>query len=163
MLLKLETPSKPTYTPKSYSHGGLKEPGSELVHRTAIDPSNVRYESKDVFLYPTGIDTVSYATNLIQRHCTSTVVVLGVVFHNTFHYLLKENPNGFKYVWKVDKEGIDGMETWLEEEKKARRTVSFATLKFPESQGIQPLIQWIFPALRAYKFIRLYAPSSVYD
>ena len=121
----------PTFTPESWAHAGLRSRINELVHRAAIDPVKVTCKSKDVFLYPTGMAAVYHSTNLLLQQRPGTAVVLGVVFHNTHHHLLEESPNGFKHFGKVDKEGIDGMESWLEDEKGAGRPVSFVIVEFP--------------------------------
>lgn len=127
----LANPPKPTFTPESWAHTGLRERINELIHRAAIDPAMVTCEPKDVFLYPTGMGAVYCATNLLVEHRPGTAVVLGTVFHNTHHHLFEEAPNGFKHVGKVDKESVDSMEVWLEEEKEAGRPVSFAIVEFP--------------------------------
>jgi cystathionine gamma-synthase len=127
----LANPPKPTFTPENWAHKGLRERISGLLHRAAIDPAKVTCQPKDVFLYPTGMGAVYHATNVLLEHRPGTAVVIGVVFHNTHHHLLEEAPNGFKHVGKVDKESIDGMEGWLEEEKEAGRPVSFAIVEFP--------------------------------
>jgi cystathionine gamma-synthase len=122
---------KPTFTPESWAHTGLRERINELLHRAAIDPAKVTCEPKDVFLYPAGMGAVYSATNLLLEHRPGTAVVLGIVFHNTHHHLFEEAPNGFKHVGKVDKQSIDSMEAWLEEEKEAGRPVSFVIVEFP--------------------------------
>ena len=127
----LANPPKPTFTPESWAHEGLRARIIELLHRATIDPAKVTCEPKDVFLYPTGMGAVYSTTNLLLEYRPGTAVVLGVVFHNTHHHLFEEAPNGFKHVGTVDEKSIDSLETWLEEEKVAGRPVSFAMVEFP--------------------------------
>jgi cystathionine gamma-synthase len=121
----------PTFTPESWAHAGLRDRVNELVHRAAIDPAAVRCKSKDVFLFPTGMAAIYHTTNLLLEQRPGTAVVLGVVFHNTHHHLHEESSNGFKHFGKVDEDGIDGMESWLEGKKGAGRPVSFVIVEFP--------------------------------
>jgi cystathionine gamma-synthase len=128
---ELDNLPAPTFTPESWAHAGLRDRINELVHRAAIDPTRVTCQPKDVFLFPTGMAAVYHTTNLLLEQRPGTAVVLGVVFHNTHHHLHEESPNGFKHFGKVDEEGIDDMESWLEEEKGEARPVSFAIVEFP--------------------------------
>ncbi|RDW56381.1 hypothetical protein BP5796_13203 [Coleophoma crateriformis] len=128
---ELENLPKPTFTPESWAHVGLRERIDDLIHRAAIDPAKVTCEPKDVFLHPSGMAAVYCTTNLLLEYRPGTAMVLGVVFHNTYHHLYEEAPNGLKHIGKVDSDAIDGMEAWLEEEKEAGRPVSFAIVEFP--------------------------------
>lgn len=135
--LSLDTIPKPTFTPENWAHAGLRARVHELVHRAAIDPADITCEVKDVFLYPTGMAAIYKTTNLLLKYRPGTAVVLGIVFHNTFHHLFEESPSGFKHVGKVDEEAIDGFESWLEEERKAERPVSFALVEFPGNPTLE--------------------------
>ncbi|RDW59967.1 hypothetical protein BP6252_13054 [Coleophoma cylindrospora] len=126
-----DNPPKPTFTPESWAHVGLRERINDLIHRAPIDPSKVTCEPKDVLLYPSGMAAVYCTTNLLLEYRPGTAVILGVPFHNTYHHLYEESPNGFKHIGKVDNDAIDGMESWLEEEKEAGRPVCFAIVEFP--------------------------------
>lgn len=127
----LSNPPKPTFTPETWAHQGLRERINDLLHRAAIDPTKVTCGPKDVFLYPTGMGGVYTTINHLLEYRPGTAVVLGVVFHNTHHHLWEESPHGYKHVGNVDKESFDGMEVWLEEEKEAGRPVSFAIVEVP--------------------------------
>jgi cystathionine gamma-synthase len=70
-------------------------------------------------------------TNLLLEYRPGTAVVLGVVYHNTHHHLFEEAPNGFKHFGTVDEKSINSLGTWLEEEREAGRSVSFAMVEFP--------------------------------
>lgn len=132
-----ENPPEPTFTPEGPGHEGIRERIIELLHRAPIDPNNVKCEPKDVFLFPTGMAAVYHTTNRILEYRPGTAVILGVVFHNTYHHMIEEAPQGFKHVGKVDKEGIDELEAWLEEETKADRKVSFVLTEFPGNPNLE--------------------------
>lgn len=127
----LANPPKPTFTPESWAHQGLRERINDLLHRAAIDPVKVTCGPKDIFLYPTGMGGVYTTINNLLEYRPGTAVILGIVFHNTHHHMTEESPQGFKHVGKVDKKSIDGMEIWLEGEKEAGRPVSYAIVEFP--------------------------------
>lgn len=134
---KLDNLPEPTFTPENWAHEGLRQRVNELIHHAAIDPAKVTCSPKDVFLYPSGMGAISQSTNIIMQSHPGTAVVLGVVFHNTHHHLVEESPKGFKHIGKVDKEAIDGMEAWLEEEKVAGRKVSFVIVEFPGNPTLE--------------------------
>lgn len=121
----------PTWTPESAAHQGLRERINELLHRSPIDPDKIKCTPSDVYLYPTGMGAIYHTTNLLMDYRPGTIVVLGVVFHNTHHHLHEECPHGFKHIGKVDEEAIDGFENWLETEKQAGRPVSYAIIEIP--------------------------------
>jgi cystathionine gamma-synthase len=136
----LEDPAnlpKPTFTPESWAHTGLRERINELLHRAAINPTKITCQPKDVFLNPSGMGAVYSATNVILEHRPGTALVLGTVFHNTYHHLVEESPQGFKHVGLVNEESIDSMEAWLEEETEAGRPVSFAITEFPGNPTLE--------------------------
>ncbi|KAF7544568.1 hypothetical protein G7Z17_g9855 [Cylindrodendrum hubeiense] len=122
---------EPTWTPESSAHQGLRERINELLHRSPIDSSKVKSTPSDVYLYPTGMGAIFHTTNLLMDHRPGTVVILGIVFHNTHHHLHEESPHGFKHIGKVDEEAVDGFENWLETEKQAGRPVSYAIVEIP--------------------------------
>ncbi|KAJ6442412.1 coagulation factor 5/8 type domain protein [Purpureocillium lavendulum] len=121
----------PTWTPEGPSHQGIRERIVELLHRAPLDPAKVACEPKDVFLYPTGMAAVFHTSNTLLRHRPGTIVVLGVVFHNTYHHLVEESPHGWKHFGRVDDQGIDAFESWLDEETKSGRIVSHTLVEVP--------------------------------
>ncbi|RFU73624.1 cystathionine gamma-synthase [Trichoderma arundinaceum] len=132
-----KNPPAPTFTPEGPAHQLLRENINQLVHRAAINPELVKSQPSDVRLFPTGMAGIFHTTNLIQEYRPGTNVVLGVVFHNTHHHLVEESPNGFKFVGKVDKEGLDELETWLDGETKEDRKVSFIIVEFPGNPTLE--------------------------
>lgn len=127
-----DSPPEPTWTPEGPSHEPLRQRIIELLHHGAIDPENVKSQSKDVFLYPSGMGAVFGVKNLIQDYRPGfTNVELGIVFHNTHELLHEESPGGWKHVPKVDKESIDGLEEWLEKQKSEGRGATFVIVEYP--------------------------------
>lgn len=121
----------PTWTPETSAHQGVRERIVELLRHAPIDPEKVKCEPKDVFLYQTGMAAIFHSTNLLAKERPGTMVVLGIIFHNTYHHLIEECPHGLKHFGKVDKEGIDSFEKWLDDEAAAGRSVSYAFIEFP--------------------------------
>ncbi|KAL7790065.1 pyridoxal phosphate-dependent transferase [Trichoderma ceciliae] len=130
-------PPKPTFTPDGPAHQLLRERINHFVHRASISPELVKSQPGDVRLFPTGMAAIFHTTNLVQEYRPGTNVVLGVVFHNTHHHLLEESPAGFKLLGKVDRQGLDEMETWLEGETNQGRNVSFVIVEFPGNPTLE--------------------------
>lgn len=121
----------PTWTPESPAHQGIRERVVELLRHAPIDPEKVKCEPRDVFLYPTGMAAIFNFNNLLLKYRPGTLVVLGIVFHNTYHHLIEECPHGWKHFGKVDKQAIDEFEGWLDEEARAGRQVSYVLIEIP--------------------------------
>ncbi|KAM0455384.1 hypothetical protein ACHAPV_000685 [Trichoderma viride] len=132
-----KNPPKPTFTPVGPAHQLLRERVNKFIHRASINPELVKSKPDDVYLYPSGMAGIYHTTNLIQQYRPGTNIILGIVFHNTQHHLLEESPNGFKHFGKVDKQGLDDMETWLEGETKEGRKVSFVIVEFPGNPTLE--------------------------
>ena len=141
---------EPTWTPECPAHQGIRERITELLHRAPIDPAKAKSTPDDVFLYPTGMAPVFHMNNLLLEYRPGTVVVLGIVFHNTYHHLLEECPHGWKHFGKVDQEGIDLFENWLKSQKESGKPVSYAfveipgnpTLDTPDLDRLKTLVSW---------------------
>lgn len=125
----------PTWTPETEAHAGLKERIVELLQRAPRDDDDkatrLLRPARDVFLYPTGMGAIFHTSNTLLAHRPGSVVVAGVVFHNTYHHLLEEVPQGWKHVGMVDGEGLDELEAWLDGEADAGRQVSYLLVEFP--------------------------------
>ena len=126
-----QPPPTPTWTPEGPAHQGLRERISSILHRAAIDPSKVTCKPEDVYLYPTGMGSVYQTSNLLLKYRPGTIVVIGIVFHNTHHHLVEECPNGIKHFGAVDESGLDKLEAWLAEEAQAGRPVSYGFVEIP--------------------------------
>lgn len=123
----------PTWTPETEAHRGLKERIVQLLQRAPRDDRATRLlrPARDVFLYPTGMGAIFHTSNTLLAHRRGSVVVAGVVFHNTYHHLLEEVPQGWKHAGPVDGEGLDALEAWLDGEADAGRQVSYLLVEFP--------------------------------
>ncbi|KAH0600966.1 hypothetical protein MHUMG1_01967 [Metarhizium humberi] len=129
---KPDAPPKPTWTPEGPSHELLRRRIVELLQHGAIDPQKVQCRSNDVFLYPSGMGAVFTAKNLLQEYRPGFVnVELGIVFHNTHELLHEESPGGWKHAPKVDKQGIDDLEAWLESQKSKGSGATFVIVEYP--------------------------------
>lgn len=145
---------EPTWTPEGPAHQGLKERIVELLQHAAINPAKVTCAPKDVYLYPTGMGGVFHTTNLLMEYRPGTVVVAGIAFHNTYHHLVEESPHGWKHNGRVDKQGLDDLESWLEGEKAEGRPVSYVlveapgnpTLDTPDLPRMKKLVRRLYPA-----------------
>lgn len=103
----------PTWTPEGPAHQGIRERIVQLLRRAPLDADKVRCTARDVFLYPTGMAAIFHSSNLLLEHRPGTIVVLGVVFHNTYHHLVEECPHGWKHFGRADEGGLSEMEEWL--------------------------------------------------
>lgn len=121
---------EPTWTPETEAHEGLKRRISELLHRAPRVPGKAQSSAKDVFLYPTGMASIFYTSNTLLKYQPGTVIIAGVVFHDTHELLKEECPQGFKHIGKVDDEAFNELETWLESEAKEGRKPSYLMVEF---------------------------------
>ncbi|KAL6919286.1 hypothetical protein FSHL1_003267 [Fusarium sambucinum] len=128
---EMENLPSPRWTPESEVHDALRDRIVELLHRAPRDVDKVKCTSRDVFLYPTGMAAIFYSNTLLTKHLPGTVVLLGIVFHNTYHHLIEECPQGMKHFGRVDSEGISIFENWLKGEKDAGRSVSYVFVEVP--------------------------------
>ena len=152
----VEDPPPPTFTPETEHHFNLKHRIDELVHHAAIDPDSVQSSPKDVFLYPTGMAAIYRTSSTILDYRPGTIVILGIIFNNTFTFLQEECPQGSKHFGRTDDETLDQLETWLEEEKKAERPVSYLFVEFPGN----PLVDSV-DLVRLKKLVSIYFSSGL--
>ncbi|KAF5534598.1 cystathionine gamma-synthase [Fusarium mexicanum] len=127
----------PTWTPESEAHGDLRTRIVDLLHRAPIDADKVKCTPSDVFLYPTGMAAIFHSSSLLAKHRPGTIVVLGIIFHNTYHHLIEECPQGLKHFGKVDKQGLSAFEDWLKHEKEEGRPVSHAFVEVPGNPTLE--------------------------
>lgn len=125
-------PSK--YLPECEAHGKLRARISDLLHRAAIDPAKVRVTPDDVYLYQTGMAAIYRLNDVLLRRDPGPVLVLGSVFHNSFH-LFEEGPSGMKHFGRCDAASnlIEEVEGYLEAHYGQGGTVSYAFLEFPSN------------------------------
>ncbi|GKU05210.1 cystathionine gamma-synthase [Fusarium langsethiae] len=129
--VEIENLPSPSWTPESEVHDALRERIVELLYRAPRDADKVKCTPRDVFLYPTGMAAIFYLNTLLTKRRPGTVVALGVVFHNTYHHLIEECPQGMKHFGRVDSEGVSILEKWLKGEKEAGRSVSYVFVEVP--------------------------------
>ncbi|QUC20422.1 uncharacterized protein UV8b_04663 [Ustilaginoidea virens] len=131
-------PPRPTWAPEGPDHEPLRQRINDLVHHGAIDPEKVKSQSKDVFLYPSGMAAVFTAKIILQDYRPNrTNVELGMVFHNTHELLREESPGGWKHFGSVDSEGLEMLETWLEKEEAEGRGATFVIVEFPSNPTLE--------------------------
>ncbi|KAG6037766.1 hypothetical protein E4U41_004747 [Claviceps citrina] len=123
-------PPAPTWTPEGPAHDALRKRIIELLQHGANDPQLVQCQTSDVFLYPSGMAAIFEAKNTLQEYRPNrTNVELGIVFHNTHELLHEESPGGWKRFGKIDEEGMDQFEAWLDDEASQGRGVTFAIVE----------------------------------
>lgn len=126
-------PSRTVGLPEGPAHEALRRRITDLLHRAPIDPDKIRVTPQDVYLYQTGMAAIYAAHNLIVAARPGTVVLLGALFHSTFHWLAEQSPQGNRHFGAVDAAGLDVFEAWLDEERAAGRVVSYALVEFPSN------------------------------
>ncbi|KAG5988001.1 hypothetical protein E4U54_004807 [Claviceps lovelessii] len=131
-------PPAPTWTPENRWHDLLRERITRLVRHGAIDPQLVQCEARDVYLYPSGMAAIFEAKNMLQEYRPNmTNVELGMVFHNTHELLHEESPSGWEHVARVDEEGLDHFEAWLDEKARQGGGVAFAIVEIPGNPTLE--------------------------
>jgi cystathionine gamma-synthase len=126
-----DAPPSTTFLPENESHTKLRERISSLLHRAAIDPARIKVTPDDVYLYLTGMASIYQMHNLLVEQRPGSVVLLGFVFHNTYHHIKEQYAGALKHFPDVTREGIDAFEDWVETESTAGRPVSYAFVEFP--------------------------------
>lgn len=126
-------PARIAAFPESEAHESLRQRISNLLHRAAIDPVQIRVTPKDIYLYQTGMAALYAAHNALLAYRPGTVVVLGAIFHSTIHWLSEQSPQGYKHFGPVDTAGLDVFESYLREERSACRNVSYVLVEFPSN------------------------------
>ncbi|KAK4157851.1 pyridoxal phosphate-dependent transferase [Chaetomidium leptoderma] len=147
----------PTYLPLGEAHRGLKKRIAGLVgggEEGGYPRGGKKVEEGDVWLYPTGMGAIYRLHRaLVEVRGGGTVVVLGSVFHNTYH-LFEEGEGGMKHFGRCDGESgvMEALEAWLEGEKVAGRRVGYVFVEFPSN-----------PILVSVDLIRLREVADKYD
>ncbi|KAK3310679.1 pyridoxal phosphate-dependent transferase [Chaetomium strumarium] len=122
--------------PLREAHRGLRERIAGLVGGAGRKKAVAAVGEGDVFLYPTGMAAIYrlHKAMVEVRGPSSTVVVLGSVFHSTWH-LFEESEGGMKQFGRCDAESgvMEALESWLEGEKAAGRKVGYIFAEFPSN------------------------------
>ena len=125
-----------SYLPEVEAHQKLKERIVGLLQRESIVPEiAAKLVPDDVYLYSTGMAAIYYLhkvlTEKVQR---GTTVVLGAVFHNSWHVFEEQSPEGFRHFGKCTSRGdLDELEAYLEGERVAGRRISYLFVEFPSN------------------------------
>lgn len=131
----------------------LGEAHVQLRRRIAgLARGRVDVAEDDVFLYPTGMAAIYRLHRALEEvrggrrgrgrdaggggggGGAGTVVVLGSVFHNSFH-LFRESDGGMKHFGRCDAASgvMDALEEYLEGERRAGRPVAYVFAEFPSN------------------------------
>lgn len=122
----------PTYYPESEAHGQLRKRISDLLHRAPLDPEKMKVKPDDVYLFQTGMAAIHRLNQALIKRCPGTILVLGSVFHSTWH-LFDETPGGMKHIGDARDGVMDRVEEYLETIHKGGNTISYAFLEFPSN------------------------------
>lgn len=128
-----------TWVPEVEAHSQLRERIVELMKRDSLVPETaVKLRADDVFLYPTGMAAIYYLhkilTQEVEESKKGTVLVLGSVFHNSWHVFEEESPDGFKHFGKCETtDDLDEIERWLEGEHEQGRRIGYLFVEFPSN------------------------------
>lgn len=125
---------QPTYLPECEAHGALRNRIRNLLHRAPLDAAKVKVSEDDVYLYHTGMAAIYRANEALIKRNPGTILVLGSIFHNTWH-LYEEAPGGMKHFGACDAASgvLDKLEAWAQAHYNAGKTISYAFLEFPSS------------------------------
>lgn len=116
----------PTYLPESEAHGKLRQRISHLLHRQPLDPTKVKVSPSDVYLYSTGMAAIHRLNEVLIQRDSGTILVIGSVFHNTFH-LFDEAPGGCQHFGAASATSgvLERTETYLSDHYGQGKTVSY--------------------------------------
>jgi cystathionine gamma-synthase len=126
---------EPSWLEEGEAHGVIRKRIVGLLKRAPLGEEKAALvKEEDVFLYPTGMASIWWMHNYLQKWRPGTVVFVGSVFQNTFR-LLQEAPGGYKHFGKVDGEGrgLDELESYLESEAKEGKKISYLFVEFPSN------------------------------
>ncbi|OHE95756.1 cystathionine gamma-synthase [Colletotrichum orchidophilum] len=150
----VDSPPPTEYLPEGEAHGKLRERIRGLLHRAAIDPDEVKVEPGDVFLYPTGMAAIFATHRTLLEYRPGSVVILGIAFHSTVHYLQDASPHGYKHFGPVDAKGVGEFESWLDTETASGRDVSYVIAEFPSNPLLASIdIRRIRKLSQKHKFV----------
>ncbi|KAJ4397235.1 hypothetical protein N0V93_001459 [Gnomoniopsis smithogilvyi] len=125
---------QPTYLPECEAHGALRKRIRDLLHRAPIAPEKVKVSEDDVFLYHTGMAAIYRANEALIKRDPGTILVLGSIFHNTWH-LFEEAPGGMKHFGACTAASgvMDDLEQWAQAHYNEGKTISYAFVEFPSN------------------------------
>ncbi|KAI0416959.1 cystathionine gamma-synthase [Xylaria grammica] len=104
---------KPMFLPEGDSHRALRERIAGLVMRACASEHEKSVEADDVFLYQTGMASITRLHEAIALLRSGPTVVFGGVFNSTYR-LFKECERGLKHYGRADDSDLDDFEIYLE-------------------------------------------------
>ncbi|KAI0459296.1 cystathionine gamma-synthase [Xylaria acuta] len=104
---------EPTFLPEGDSHRALRERIAGLVMRACATEHEKSVGVDDVYLYQTGMASITRLHEAIASLRAGPTVVFGAVFHST-HHLFDESEGGMRYYGRADDSDVDDFETYLE-------------------------------------------------
>lgn len=130
----LQNVPPPTYLPECEAHGKLRTRISNLLHRQPLDPDMIKVTASDVYLYPTGMAAIHRLNEILIQRDPGTIVVIGSVFHNTYH-LFEESPGGLQHFGAAGANSgmLEKLEAYLSEQYGQGKTVSYLFVEFPSN------------------------------
>lgn len=122
----------PTYYQECEAHEQLRIRISDLLHRAPLDPEKVKVKPDDVYLYQNGMAAIHRLNEALIKRCSGTILVLGSVFHNTWH-LFEEALGGMKHIGDARNIAWEEVEKYLDTLYKDGNIVSYAFVEFPSN------------------------------
>lgn len=131
----------PTYVPEGEAHGALRGRLVGLMNR-AVPGGRGEYPleaGRDVMLFPSGMAAIYHVFRAVAAwRPEGVVVVLGAVFHSTFH-LLEKAEAGFKHFGDVGDGVVGAVEAYAEGLRAEGREVGMVVVEFPSN----PLLECV--------------------
>ncbi|KAJ3563459.1 hypothetical protein NPX13_g8188 [Xylaria arbuscula] len=103
-----------TFLPEGISHRLLRERIASLLGRACVSEHEKGVSADDIYLYQTGMASITRLQEAIQLLRSGPTVVFGSVFLSTFH-MFKESQGGMKHYGRADDSDLDDFERYLEE------------------------------------------------
>ncbi|KAI0539992.1 cystathionine gamma-synthase [Xylaria digitata] len=104
---------EPTFFPEGGSHKALRERIAGLMMRACTSEHEKRVNADDVFLYQTGMASITRLHEAIVSLRASPAVVFGAVFLSTY-ISFEEYEGGVKHYGRADDSDIDDFEAYLD-------------------------------------------------
>ncbi|KAK1834771.1 putative cystathionine gamma-synthase protein [Podospora conica] len=131
--VSLEKLPPPTYLPESDAHPALRRRLVGLLNRAVPGGRTYPVEpERDVQLFPSGMAAIYAAYRAVGAwRPKGVVVVVGAVFHSTYH-LLEGAAGGFKHFGAVDG-AVGAVEAYAEGLRGEGREVAMVVVEFPSN------------------------------
>lgn len=121
------------------AHGQLRK---RILHHLQLGAQEeVAVKEGDIYLYPTGMATIFYADKHIMKARPGKILLLGSLFHNTYHHLFSVHGTGnIAYFPLVEDQHLSQLESTLEQSASLEdpsQRYTYLILEFPSN----PLLQ----------------------